>query len=151
MVMDKILVGSASFFKGMEGYNGKDNFIKVIDEPREGSSKWWSKRGEDTFEWVRHGKEAQLRKLMSTGVVKRVAALLTPELAMVFGVTVEDIRDLEYIWNKCEGKTAYYKVIADAYIENGVFVLTEEQKAHAFEVYKEARNATKNQILRHGK
>lgn len=137
--MDKILVGSASFFKGMEGYNGTENYVQIIDEPKKGASKWWSKRGEDTFEWVRHNKEEQLKKLSSTGVVKRVAALLTPELASVFGVTAEDIRGLEHIWNKCEGKTAYYKVIADAYIENGSLSLTPEQKQKAYEMYLEAR------------
>lgn len=137
--MEKILVGSASFFAGMEGYNGTPNYVQVIDEPKPGCSKWWSKRGEDTFEWVRHPKDVQLKKLASAGVVKRVAALLSPELASVFDVMVEDIQSLHHIWDRCEGKTAYYKVIADAYIENGSFTLTDDQRIAAYSVYLEER------------
>lgn len=137
--MKKFLVGSAAFFKGMEGYNGTENFVQVIDEKKEGCSNWWSKRGDDTFEWVRHTKEELIKKLASTGVEKRAASLLSPELAKEFGVSAEDIKSLEHLWKKCEGKNAYYKVIADAYIENGSLTLTDEQKAKAFEAYKEAR------------
>lgn len=137
--MEKILVGSASFFKGMEGYKGTENYIVILDEPKKGCSKWWSKRGDDTFEWVKHEKDEQLKKLMATGVEQRVAALLSPELAEVFGVTAEDIKKFSHLWDKCEGKNAYYKVIANAYIENGYLGLTDEQKSAAYDEYKKAR------------
>lgn len=100
---------------------------------------WKNKRGDDTFEWVRHTKEELIKKLAIIGVEKRAASLLSPELVNEFGVSAEDIKSLEHLWSKCEGKNAYYKVIADAYIENGSLTLTDEQKTKAFDAYNEAR------------
>lgn len=138
--MNKILVGSVSFFKGIEGFKSADNYIQIIDKPKKNSSKWWSKRGENTFEWVKHDKEELLKKLASTGVIKKIAAILTPELSAFFNITIDDIKNLEHIWNRCEGKNAYYKYIANTYIENNGFFLSDAQKSKAYEIYKKARN-----------
>lgn len=137
--MKKILVGSAAFFKGRDGYKGTDNFIQIIDHRDPHSSAWWSKRGDDTFVWVRHTKEELLKRLAASGVCKRAAAILVPELAAEFGITVEDISDMKHIFDHCEGKNAFYKTIADAYIANGSISLSDQQRTEAYNVYINAR------------
>ena len=52
---------------------------------------------------------------------------------------IEDLKLFEDSFKRIDDKHKYEKVIYDAYIENGDFVLTEEQRNKAYQLYKEKR------------
>ena len=64
---------------------------------------------------------------------------LVPEFCKEIGSTVEDLPKLAPLISNLDTKHEYEKIIFDSYIQNGDFVLTQEQRDKAYESYKIAR------------
>lgn len=69
----------------------------------------------------------------------QIGKFLVPEFVQEIGFTIEHLKKLKPLAEKLDGRHKYEKVIYDAYIENGAFKLTEEQRSKAYEQYKLAR------------
>ena len=68
-----------------------------------------------------------------------IGKFLVPEFCAEIGFTIEDLPRLEPLLAKLDEKHKYEEIIYNAYIENNAFVLTDEQRAAAYESYKVSR------------
>ena len=139
--MKEILTGSRLFFDGLEGFEPKDTDVIVFVEKSDVNFNYQRqliKGGKDTFEVVKKPKEVLINSAMC-GSTRKLGMFLTPEAAKELGITIDDLVSLRPVAEKLDLRHKYQGVILEAYIANGNFVLTDEQRKEAFEVYKEAR------------
>ena len=64
---------------------------------------------------------------------------LVPEFARELEMDIDDLERLRPLVEKLDEKHLYEKVIYDAYIENGCWLLTDEQRIEAYRIYKECK------------
>lgn len=136
-------IGSSYFFKNYEDYNQKDkdelcimdrfpDFIKT-------SVLNMKKDGNDVFFYRDMGKDEFLKETLESGVPMKVGKFLIPEFSEHLGVTIEDLKILESLFDSLDDKHSYEKIIYNAYLENGRFWLTKEQLDNAYSDYKKKR------------
>ena len=68
-----------------------------------------------------------------------VIKFLTPEFNEAIGFTIKDLPKVKPLIDKLDEKHLYAKIIYEAYLENGSFTLTQEQRDKAYEEYKRLR------------
>lgn len=131
------IIGSRAFFTGMEGYVPKDlDELNIMDKfPFKGNVLNMKMNGKDVFFFRNMDKEGFIKDTLECGVPMRIGKFLVPEFAAYLGVTIDDLKRLSDIIEKIDEKHLYEKVIYDAYLKNGVFKLTEEQRASAYKEY----------------
>ena len=141
--MKRILVGSRAFFSGMEGFKSKDyDYLELVENPT--TFKWrreQSLRGVCTFQFKKEPPADMVRRTLDCGDAL-VGKFLVPEVAQAIGATVVDILPLETLLPKLDEKHEYVAVIFAAVKQNGSFELTDEQRAAAYEAYRQARQTT---------
>lgn len=139
--MDKHLVGSRAFFADMVGFHSKDyDYLILVDKPQ--GFKWrreQSMRGVCTFEYKRDTPAAMIAKTIENDDAMLLGKFLVPEVAQAIGATIEDIKFLEVLLPKLDDKHKYEESIFNAYLTNGDFTLTDEQRKRAFSIYQKAR------------
>jgi len=137
-----ILVGSRAFFGQMDGYKSKDvDYVMLTDEPKGfGNVRQTSGGGYCLFEWRKMtAQEFVDYTLRSGGPKMQAGKFLVKEFADEVGFTLEHLKQLESVFDGLDGKHQYEKIIYDAYVANGGYMLTDEQLAAAYESYKAAR------------
>lgn len=141
MMSKKILVGSRAFFADCEGFRSKDHdYLELVENP--GGFSWrreQSLRGVCIFSYKLEPAPDMVRRTLESGDALLVGKFLVPEVADALGVTVEDILPLEGLLPKLDKKHEYVAAIFNAVKRNGSFELTDEQRAVAYEIYKQAR------------
>lgn len=139
--MKRILVGSRAFFSGMEGFKSKDyDYLELVENPT--TFKWrreQSLRGTCTFQFKHEPVGQMVQRTLDCGEALLVGKFLVPEVAQAIGATVADILPLEPLLSKLDDRHQYVAVIFEAAKQNGCFELTNEQRAAAYEVYRQAR------------
>lgn len=142
----KILVGSRAFFDGCEGFRSKDrDYLELVENPT--GFKWrreQSLRGVCTFSYKLEPVADMVRRTLESGDALLVGKFLVPEVAETIGATVADIMPLEALLPKLDKKHEYVAAIFNAVKQNGSFELTDEQRAAAYEIYKQAREKAKD-------
>lgn len=140
--MKKITTGSRAFFCGIEGFNPKDKDIIVMVEKNDVAFEWMrqtSNGSTDVFEIVRRPKAELIAHAVEKAKPMAIARFLTPEFAEEIGLEPANLAQLKPMRDALDPKHEYLGVIYDAYVKNGSFNLTDEQKMAAFENYKAAR------------
>lgn len=138
----KIRIGSACFFEGRyDDYVAKDwDELQIMDSFVPGRNVLNLKDGKNDVFFVRNmNKEGFIDDCLSCGVPMRAGKFLVKEFAEHIKLTVNDLRKLDHVFNSMDDKHTYEKVIYEAYLENGGFYLTEEQRNKAYEEYKRKR------------
>ncbi len=139
--MKKILVGSRAFFGGISGFKSSDcDYLELIENPT--AFQWrreQSLRGTCTFQFRKEPAARMVQRTLDNGEALLVGKFLVPEVAQTIGATVSDILPLEPLLSKLDDRHKYVAVIFDAIKQNGSFELTDEQRASAYEVYRQAR------------
>ena len=64
-----------------------------------------------------------------------IGKFLVPEIAEFLGFTIEHLKQLAPVVDRLDEKHKYERVIYNAYLENGAFYLTNEQRNEAYEEY----------------
>ena len=64
---------------------------------------------------------------------------LIPEFCQEIGFTINDLPKIKPMIDRLDIKHHYEKIIYDSYIENGAFILTDEQRDKAYQSYKQSR------------
>lgn len=131
------VIGSRAFFTGMDGYSPKDlDELNIMDRfPFKGNVFNANINGKDVFFFRNMDKEVFIKDTLECGVPMRIGKFLVPEFAVYLGVTIDDLKRLSDIIEKIDEKHLYEKVIYDAYLKNGEFKLTEEQRVAAYKEY----------------
>lgn len=138
--MDKqFIVGSKVFFG--ESTNSED--ILILEENPQGYKHYTQsvEGGKVIYKWAKKSKEEFLSYAKrDKAYALEFGKFIVPEFAEEIGLTIADLADLyEFYKGKIDDMHSYQKIIAEAYIANGAFSLTDEQRAEAYEAYKEAR------------
>lgn len=135
----KFIIGSRAFFSGIKGYAPKDkDELCIIDYPIFGDNVMYSRRnGYDIFMIYNYGKEKLIEQCIKINVPLGVGKFLVPEFAEYINMNIDDLKQLESLLNNIDEKHSYEKIIYNAYIENGSFTLTDEQRMMAYNKYME--------------
>jgi hypothetical protein len=139
----KFKMGSSYFFSSFEDYKVKDTDILCIMDGYSDTIKSnvlnMKLNGEDVFFYRDLDKSGFIKDTIESKVPMRVGKFLIPEFCKYIGFTIDDYELLKDVFDSLDEKHSYEKLIRDAYIENGDFVLTDEQRKRAYEEYKEKR------------
>lgn len=139
--MKRMIVGSRAFFSGIDGFKSKDHdYLELVENPT--TFKWrreQSLRGVCTFQFKKEPVAQMVQRTLDSGEALLVGKFLVPEVAQAIGATVADILPLEPLLSKLDDRHQYVAVIFEAVKQNGCFELTDEQRAAAYEVYRQAR------------
>lgn len=137
--MKKILTGSRAFFSIYNDFNPKDKDIIYIieDDSNKQTYSYTHNIGVCKITITNLTKE-QLLKIYNKGQVIPMAIcnFLVPEFVEHFGITIDDLKLLKKLRDTLDYKHLYLRIIYDAYLENGKFELTQEQRDRAYKSYK---------------
>lgn len=145
----KFMTGSFFFFRNMPGYKLHDvDYIVISDDMFEDFHRIFmieNGMGNDYYYLKKNTPEWYVQNLLSENAFAlKVASALIPAVAKELGITIKMLKKLKPVANKLkhefDGKYAYYSIILEAYLENDDFVLTNEQRAKAYESYRSSRN-----------
>lgn len=141
--MKRMIVGSRAFFSGIDGFKSKDHdYLKLVENPT--TFKWrreQSLRGTCVFQFKKEPVARMVQRTLDCGEALLVGKFLVPEVAQAIGATVADILPLEPLLSKLDDRHQYVAVIFEAVKQNDSFELTDEQRAAAYEVYRQARKS----------
>ena len=144
----KFIAGSFYFFKDMPDFELHDlDYVIITDEMfQDYHHIYWIEGGigKDYFYWKKNTPEWHVKNLLAENAFALdIARVLIPGVSKELGFTTEHLKQVKPILNKLEGqfgnKYDYYKIIYEAYIENGDFILTDEQRLKAYTEYKKYR------------
>lgn len=135
-------MGSEVFFGAIEGFTSKDSdWLCLVNGHVGGDKAMRVKIRHDDIVMYRHDytKDDFINEVLKCGIAMKVGKFLVPEFASHYGVTIDDISVFGDIMETIDEKHEYERIIYDAYLENGAFTLTDEQRLTAYESYKAAR------------
>lgn len=144
------LVGSGVFFNGLKGYSSKDEdylhvcnpypkikcnnlFLHIFPENTKNG------KGRDEIFMRKMTKEEYITTSLECKEYLRLGKYIVPEFIDYLGFTINDLKKLAPLFKRLDDKHQYEKIIADAYIKNKSFTLTEEQRLKAYKSYCESR------------
>lgn len=139
-----ILTGSRAFFEGLDGFAPHDT-DKIIVTPRPHGFKYLRQtrlRDKCIFEVADLPKQQLIDLALNGKTAMTLGRFLTPDYAQHLGLTTDDLRQLQPLVEKLDDRHQYAAIIFDAYLHNGTFTLTDEQRQAAFAAYKAARPAS---------
>jgi hypothetical protein len=138
----EITCGSAYFFEGMDGYMFRNKDTMIIVEKGDGFNYIQQVQTGDhnLFKIVYRPKQELIEYTLERAPGAALGKFLIPEFDEIFGITLEDLKQLEPLLEKLKEEQAYEKVIYDAYFTNGSLTLTDEQRKEALKSYNSARN-----------
>ena len=139
--MNKFIVGSKAFFNEYKDFVPHDEDVLLIDDnPTDYQNQMQIHiKGKCYFRWRRMGKEELIEYHKPCKCGMFIGKFLVPDFAKEIGLTIEDLKELEFLTNNLDERHLYEKIIYDSYIENGDFVLTDEQRLKAYNEYKRLR------------
>lgn len=139
-IIKQFEIGSSAFFSGMEGYGGKGSDTLLIERDPVGFKTWRESSGPcSVVEWREMGKDEFIEATLSFDRPELAGKFLITEFAEWLQMTADNLKKLDGLFSKMEGKQAYLRKIYEYYIENGKFELSEEQKKEAYSIYQEYR------------
>ena len=139
--MNRILIGSNYFFSHYNDFNSKDvDEIEIIETKDFSHVRQITGRGRCLFQLKKQAsKDSYIDWALKSNLGMVVGKFLVPEFCNEIGFTIEDLPKLAPLINKLDNKHKYEKIIYDSYIENGAFILTNDQRDRAYKHYKENR------------
>lgn len=128
-------VGSSYFF----GDQGTDtDEVEFEDKPKlyKNVMQFRKKDGKRClFKWRKMTPDEFVEYTLNSKLPMEIGKFLVPEVAEFLGFTIEHLKQLAPVVDRLDEKHKYEKAIYDAYLENGAFYLTDEQRNEAYEEY----------------
>ena len=140
--MNRFLVGSNVFFRGyFEDFVSKDVDSLILENEPKGyeNVRQFHFKDRCIFQWRRMKKDELMDLSLKRGLGMELGKFLVPEFARELKMDIDDLEKLRPLAEKLDEKHLYEKVIYDAYIENGCWFLTDEQRAEAYRIYNECK------------
>lgn len=132
-----MIVGSNAFFRSIDGFVSKDiDILELIDKPI-GFKIFRQIKfpNKCVFQWKRMTSQEFINETINNDVPMEVGKFLVPEFNNEIGFTIDDLKQLDLLFNKLDDKHLYEKIIYDSYIENNQFILTDIQLQKAYKEY----------------
>lgn len=135
-------MGSSYFFDKYEDYKMKDyDELCIMDEFFFPGKVMNAKiDGKDIFMFRNMDKQGYIDDVIETKVYMKAGKFLIPEFNEFIGFTIEDLKSILYFFDNMDEKHRYEKIIAESYIENNGFFLSDSQRDKAYKAYKENKN-----------
>lgn len=134
------VVGSKAFFEGLEGFVPSDTDIVKFNERERTNLIRYRDNNKSFFCWNSNlGKQGIKEHIFKTKDYMYFGMFLIPEIVKYLEIIIEDIKELQEYFHKCDYKHQYLAVICDSYIENNDFTLTDEQRLKAYNLYRTTR------------
>lgn len=142
----EITVGSRAFFSCYDDFEPHDNdLLRIIDEPKDFKEcRYIRLLGNCYIEWKRMTPSQYIEYHDKHRDGISLGKFLVKEFVDDIGFSIDDLRRLRFLVEILDERHLYQKVIYDAYIENGGFFMTEEQRNMAYEEYKRERKNKTN-------
>lgn len=140
--MNRFLVGSNAFFKGFfEDFVSKDvDTIVLEDEPKGYENvRQFHFKDRCIFQWRRMDKDEFINLSLDRCLGMELGKFLIPEFAKELKMDINDLERLRPLADKLDDRHLYEKLIYESYIKNGCWLLTDEQRAEAYRIYKECK------------
>ena len=138
-------MGSSYFFNKYDGYKQKDyDDLCIMDTfifP--GRVMNMKLEGRDVFMFRNMDKQGFIDDVLETKVYMKAGKFLIPEFNEYIGFTIEDLKSILYFFDEIDERHTYEKIIAESYIENNGFFLTDEQRDKAYNEYKKKKDIEK--------
>ena len=133
-------MGSNYFFKDYEDFKPHDiDKVEIVTDCDYSDVRILRGMGKDYFYFKARSKEQWIEDTLNAQLPMVVGKFLVPEFCEQIGFTIEDLPKLKPQFDKLDEKHWYERIIFDAYLENGSFTLTQEQRDKAYEEYKRLR------------
>lgn len=140
--MSLIIMGSTYFFKSYPDFKPHDiDKIDIIETNKFAEKQIIRGQGKDYIILKNKPKQQLIADALKSELALVVGKFLIPEFNRRIGFTIEDLPQLQPLIDKLDEKHLYEKIIYEAYLANGDFILTQEQRDAAYESYKETRRA----------
>ena len=140
-----MLVGSNVFFKDIEGFTSKDtDILEFVDNPTDFKNvRQFKFPDKCVFQWRKMPIDELIDVTLFRNFPMEVGKFLVPEFIKEFNLSIDDLKRLEPIISKLDDKHKYEEVIFRSYLENGDFILTDEQREEAYRIYNNSRHYDK--------
>jgi len=139
-----IKVGSSYFFDSYEDYVQRDlDYLCIVDDskiPDNTNMVSLKLKNKHLILCRNLDKRGFINDLLSSGSKMRAGQFLIPEFNAYINFTIDDLKSICYIFDEMDSEHTYEKIIAESYIENNGFFLTDEQRDKAYNEYKNTRN-----------
>ena len=136
-------VGSCAFFDGMPNFDPSDTDQVEFEERPTLYRNFMQFRKRDgtrcLFKWRKMTADEFTEYTLQSKLAMELGKFLVPEVAEYLGITLEHLEKLRPVAERLDPKHEYEKIILEAYIHNGGFWLTDEQRQEAYGVYNGAR------------
>ena len=134
-------MGSTYFFSKYRDFKPKDyDDLCIMDKfifP--GNVMNMKIKGKDVFLFRNMTKQGYIDDLLTSGVNMKAGKFLIPEFNEYIGFTIDDLKSILHIFDTMDEKHSYEKIIANSYIKNNGFFLTDYQRKKAYTEYKKTR------------
>lgn len=135
-------MGSTYFFNKYEDYKMKDyDELCIMDEfifP--GNIMNMKLDGKDIFMFRDMDKQGFIDDVIESKVYMKVGKFLIPEFNEHIGFTIEDLKSILYLFDDMDERHTYEKIIAESYIDNNGFFLSDTQRDKAYKEYKKHKS-----------
>ena len=134
------LMGSKFFFNRYPDYTSHDvDTIEIVETDEFKEKRIIRGQGKDMFFLKKKSKEELIADALKSELSMVVGKFLIPGFNKEIGFTIEDLPKLKPLIDKLDDKHKYEEIIYNSYLENGDFILTDEQRLKAYQSYKESR------------
>lgn len=142
--MNTFITGSKAFFEGMKGFVPSDT-DKLIYFNKQNKNNFSVRKNKETIFYVNEnlGKQGIKENILKGTNYNSLCQFLVPDVIEYLKVTIDDIKELQEYYHKCDYKHQYLAIICDSYIENNSFTLTDEQRLKAYNLYRTTRGLEK--------
>ena len=140
-----MLVGSNVFFKDIEGFTSKDtDILEFVNKPTDFKNvRQFKFPDKCVFQWRKMPIDELIDVTLFRNFPMEVGKFLVPEFIKEFKLSIDDLKRLEPIIKNLDDKHKYEEVIFRSYLENGDFILTDEQREEAYRIYNNSRHYDK--------
>lgn len=136
-----ITMGSNYFFHSYGDFTTTDiDKIEIVETNEFQEKRVIRGQGKDYFFLKKKPKAELINDALASSLPMVVGKFLIPEFNQLIDFTVADLPQLKPLIDKLDDKHLYEKIIYEAYILNGAFILTQEQRDAAYASYKKARD-----------
>ena len=133
-------MGSKFFFNRYPDYTSHDvDTIEIVETDEFKEKRIIRGQGKDMFFLKKKSKEELIADALKSELSMVVGKFLIPGFNKEIGFTIEDLPKLKPLIDKLDDKHKYEEIIYNSYLENGDFILTDEQRLKAYQSYKESR------------
>lgn len=136
----RFLAGSRYFFGGYPNFTSHDtDYLELLDTDEFNPKRAIRANGLDIIQLKYKPKAELIQDALQGGLPMAVGEFLIPEFCAYIGFTVIDLPKVKPLIDALDDRHKYEEIIYNAYLENGGYFLTPEQRNNAYKAYRKSR------------